>query len=142
MRQQSCWELSKRKVYVLMKREKLIGFSIVVKNVSEAALSTNWRSQLQENYGNMKSEQKQPINISIWGKFPEWEETAPADFLWHDTVEALPELGSVLLILETTFQVEAVCLDGDDVEQQTYLIDVRPLAGSIAPTFVFSCSKT
>lgn len=90
----------------------------------------------------MKSEQKQPINISIWGKFPEWEQTFPGDFLWHDTVEALPNLGSVLLILGTTFQVEAVCLDGDEVEQQNYIIDVRPYVGSIAPTFVFSCSET
>lgn len=86
----------------------------------------------------MKSEQKQLFNISIWGKFPEWEKIFPSDFLWHDVVESLPELGSVLLIDGVAFQVEAVFLDIDDIEKQTYILHVRSYAGTISPTLVFS----
>lgn len=85
----------------------------------------------------MEPEQHHPIDISIWGKFPEQHHTAPNDFLWHDAVESLPELGSVLLIDGTAFQVEAICLDAYDTEQQTYIVEVRPYAGRIPSMLVF-----
>lgn len=82
------------------------------------------------------------MKISIWGNFPEWHQTAPGNFLWHDTVDYLSELGSILLLMETAFQVEGVSLNKCDTEQKTYIIDVRPYIGPRTPNLVFCCEKT
>lgn len=92
--------------------------------------------------GNMETEKIYLINISIWGKFPEWHGKFPEDYLWHDAVSSLPEVGSILQIDDTAFQVEAICLDECDTKQQTYVVTVRPYTGTIPPTLVFSYLET
>lgn len=90
-----------------------------------------------------KTEHK--FNISLWGKYPETPDSFPDDFIWHDTVASLPELGDVLMIDGTAYQVEAVQLEtlslfeNDPDELQTYVAEVRLYAGTIPPKFVLSC---
>ncbi|PSB28517.1 hypothetical protein [Chlorogloea sp. CCALA 695] len=81
------------------------------------------------------------FEISIWGSFPDKKHFGN-DYLWHDVVPSLPQLGSVIKIDDTLFQVEGVRLDDLWIEEQEnknrYLIDVRPYQGEIAPIFTFS----
>lgn len=89
----------------------------------------------------MTTIQDQDFQISIWGKFPECPNPFGNDFLWHDTVKALPALGSVLLIDDTLFQVHYISIDtnlDEDSTEPTYIIDVRPYSGSIPPYIIFS----
>lgn len=69
------------------------------------------------------------FKISIWGSFPETQHCPVNDYLWHDVVSSLPELGSVIKIDDTLFQVEGVAQDDlwiDEEDKNTYVIDVRP----------------
>lgn len=81
------------------------------------------------------------FEISIWGSFPDKRHFGN-DYLWHDVVPSLPQLGSIIKLDDTLFQVEGVCLDSlwiDEEENNSrYRIDVRPYQGKLAPTYTFS----
>lgn len=51
------------------------------------------------------------FKIAVWGSFPESQACPISDYLWHDKVPSLPELGSVIKIDDTKFQVEGVRRD-------------------------------
>lgn len=80
------------------------------------------------------------FKISIWGNYPECQHCPIADYLWHDVVSSLPEIGSVLKIDGTAFQVEGVGFNQlwiYEEDKDTYVIDVRPYEGTVAPTLEF-----
>ncbi len=80
------------------------------------------------------------FQISIVGNFLASQDCPIRDFLWHDVVSYLPEIGSVLKIYDEVFQVEEVSLNDlpfDDDDKDRYIIDVRSYKGSIEPSLTF-----
>lgn len=81
--------------------------------------------------------------ISIWGKWPEaMAGPFTEDYLWHDSVETVPQLGDVLSIDGCIFQVESIQpikFDQDDDER--FSVNVQSYRGDIRPTFHFGMAE-
>lgn len=80
------------------------------------------------------------FQISIVGNFLASQDCPIQDFLWHDVVSSLPEIGDVLKICDEMFQVEKISLNDlplDDDDKERYIIDVRSYKGSIEPSLIF-----
>ncbi|WP_144405752.1 hypothetical protein [Aliterella atlantica] len=78
------------------------------------------------------------------GNYPECQHCPITDYLWHDVVLSLPELGNVIKIDDNLFQIEGVRLDNlwiDEEDKDTYIIDVRPYRGEIEPVLTYTYSS-
>jgi hypothetical protein len=87
-----------------------------------------------------------PIPISIWGEYP-GKSNFGNDYLWHDVVSTLPEIGSTLELFNQMYQVEAVyrdqmLLDETEISQPRYVVEVRLYDGDISPSLLFNEEDT